>query len=472
MTIPSETNRSGPYSCNGATTSFPYAFKIYDEAHIRVILTDPAGFETDLTLGTDYSVSGAGSDGGGAVTTAAAYAAGNKITLVLNVPFTQSTDLENQGAYFAETIERSFDLLTQQTLQLRELVARSVVLPVTSSVAVTELVNATIALAEIQSQMVALVGIKPEIETVAGIAADVVAAQGNAETASAAAVVAAAKAVEAAASAAAAAVFDPSSYLSKSGNLAGLADKAVARANLALATVAASGAYGDLAGKPALGSAASRDVGTAAGQLVELLAGGKLPAVDGSLLTGILVSGIKNIRLITASGNVTPSAGVTKWVAFLVDSGQGWGATGAIGGSLTLRNGAAGGAGGIHILTVDAGTSYPAVIGASGGATSLSVGGVSKTTSNGAVAIPAAPGTQSFKSGIDYWGMSGCGGAGPFGLGAGGAGGVVNGGGQTGAGNPGVGYGSGAGGQAAASGTSPTAPEVLGGPGCILLWEF
>lgn len=205
MTIPSETNRSGPYSCNGATTSFPYAFKIYDEAHIRVILTDPAGLESDLMLGTDYAVSGAGSDGGGAVTTTAAYAAGNKITLVLNVPFTQSTDLENQGAYFAETIERSFDLLTQQTLQLRELVARSVVLPVTSSVAVTELVNATIALAEIQSQMVALVGIKPEIETVAGIAADVVAAQGNAQAATAGAAIATTKAGEAAASALAAA---------------------------------------------------------------------------------------------------------------------------------------------------------------------------------------------------------------------------------------------------------------------------
>lgn len=25
MTIASETNRSGPYACNGATTSFPYA---------------------------------------------------------------------------------------------------------------------------------------------------------------------------------------------------------------------------------------------------------------------------------------------------------------------------------------------------------------------------------------------------------------------------------------------------------------
>ena len=63
MTIASEANRSGPYACNGATTRFPFAFKIYDEAHIRVILTDPAGLEANLTLGTHYTVTGVGNDG-------------------------------------------------------------------------------------------------------------------------------------------------------------------------------------------------------------------------------------------------------------------------------------------------------------------------------------------------------------------------------------------------------------------------
>ncbi|CAI9399039.1 hypothetical protein ANOBCDAF_00189 [Pleomorphomonas sp. T1.2MG-36] len=228
-----------------------------------------------------------------------------------------------------------------------------------------------------------------------------------------------------------------------------------------------------LAGTVTVGLDLATPTETIAGEI-----GNKPVAPDGvhaaiaAALAGFSAGGVKNIRLITASGNVTPSAGVTKWVAFFVDGGQGWGAMGAAGGMLTLRNGAAGGAGGIHVLSVNDGTSYPATIGASGGATSLSVGGVSKTTSNGAVAIPAAPGTQSYSPGVSYSGMSGSGGAGPFGLGAGGAGGSVNGGGQTGPGNPGVGYGSGAGGQAAASGTSSTAPAVLGGPGCILIWEF
>ncbi len=125
MTIASEANRSGPYACNGATTRFPYAFKIFDEAHVRVILTDEAGIETTLALGTDYTVTGVGDDGGGAVETAVAHPAGCLVTLILNVPFTQGTDLENQGAYFAETIERALDEGVQRDLQLAEEVARA-----------------------------------------------------------------------------------------------------------------------------------------------------------------------------------------------------------------------------------------------------------------------------------------------------------------------------------------------------------
>lgn len=55
--------------------------------------------------------------------------------------------------------------------------------------------------------------------------------------------------------------------------------KAQAIANLALAAVAASGAYSDLTGKPV--------IGTAANNLVQLDGSAKLPAVDGSQLTNL-----------------------------------------------------------------------------------------------------------------------------------------------------------------------------------------
>ncbi|SFM96582.1 Microcystin-dependent protein [Pleomorphomonas diazotrophica] len=212
MTIASEANRSGPYACNGATKRFPYAFKIYDAAHIRVILTSAEGMETTLALGTDYTVAGVGEDGGGAVDTALAYPAGCLVTLILNVPFTQEIDLENQGAYFAETIERAIDQQTQMSLQLKEQVARAVILPVTSSVSVDELTSSVLSLADIQPQMSALAPIAQDIETVAGISGVVVAAEGHANTAVAAAAQATGKAAEAAASAAAAATWDPANY--------------------------------------------------------------------------------------------------------------------------------------------------------------------------------------------------------------------------------------------------------------------
>ena len=54
-----------------------------------------------------------------------------------------------------------------------------------------------------------------------------------------------------------------------------------------LATVATTGDYDDLTNKPTLGTAAALDVGTAAGEVVVLDGSARLPAVDGSQLTGL-----------------------------------------------------------------------------------------------------------------------------------------------------------------------------------------
>lgn len=54
-----------------------------------------------------------------------------------------------------------------------------------------------------------------------------------------------------------------------------------------LATVATTGAYSDLTGKPTLGTAAALDAGVSDGDVVVVQTGGKLPALDGSQLTGL-----------------------------------------------------------------------------------------------------------------------------------------------------------------------------------------
>src|SRR6056300_329570 len=70
-----------------------------------------------------------------------------------------------------------------------------------------------------------------------------------------------------------------------------------------LATVATTGAYSDLSGTPTLGTASAEDVGTSAGNVIQLNGSAQLPAVDGSLLTGITasVAALNNIGDVSAA---------------------------------------------------------------------------------------------------------------------------------------------------------------------------
>lgn len=77
-----------------------------------------------------------------------------------------------------------------------------------------------------------------------------------------------------------------------------------------LATVATTGAYADLSGKPTLGTAAALNVGTGASQVVQLDASSKLPAVDGSQLTNLPgAAGLTRVsNALTADVNLTDNA--------------------------------------------------------------------------------------------------------------------------------------------------------------------
>jgi hypothetical protein len=80
--------------------------------------------------------------------------------------------------------------------------------------------------------------------------------------------------------------------------------------NQALATVATSGAYSDLSGTPTLGTASAEDVGTSAGNVIQLNGSAQLPAVDGSLLTGITADvSTASIGALVDVTVTTPSAG-------------------------------------------------------------------------------------------------------------------------------------------------------------------
>lgn len=132
MTVSTETARSGPYLGNGATDTFAYEFRIQQDSDLLVTRLDEAGLETALSLGIDYSVTGVDQREGGDVVLAAPLPSGARLVITRDVPATQEVDLQNQGAFFAETIERAFDKLTMLAQQNKESDARTVTLPVVS----------------------------------------------------------------------------------------------------------------------------------------------------------------------------------------------------------------------------------------------------------------------------------------------------------------------------------------------------
>jgi len=109
--------------------------------------------------------------------------------------------------------------------------------------------------------------------------------------------------------------------LEAANNLSDLANAATARTNLGLATVASTGAYSDLTGTPTLGTAAALDVGTTANKVVQLNGSAQLPAVDGSLLTGVTadlsgasINDLSDVTITSATSGQVLSWNGASWV--------------------------------------------------------------------------------------------------------------------------------------------------------------
>lgn len=133
MTVATTTNRVS-YACDGATTVFPYTFKIFEDSDLEVILREIAtGAETTLTLTTHYTVSGAGDASGGNVTTVATYS--NAYTLVIRrvLDLVQETDYIEGDSFPANSHEDALDRLVMLAQQLSEELGRALKLAVTSS---------------------------------------------------------------------------------------------------------------------------------------------------------------------------------------------------------------------------------------------------------------------------------------------------------------------------------------------------
>lgn len=141
MTISSSaTPKAGPFIGNGVTTSFPFAFKVFAKSEVKVTLAVLAtGAESVLVLDSDYTITlnpDQNTNPGGSVTynpSGTPMASTHSLTLTSNVLETQGTDITNGGGFYPEVIEDALDRAVILVKQLREVISRSLTIPVSST---------------------------------------------------------------------------------------------------------------------------------------------------------------------------------------------------------------------------------------------------------------------------------------------------------------------------------------------------
>lgn len=136
MAISSSVRKAGPYVGNDATTVFPFAFKVFTAADVRVVRTSLAGIETDWTLDTEYAVTlnaDQDNDPGGYVTATTALPAAELLTLTSNLDITQPLVLTSNGGFYPRVINNAFDRITIIAQQIYETLGRAIKLPISST---------------------------------------------------------------------------------------------------------------------------------------------------------------------------------------------------------------------------------------------------------------------------------------------------------------------------------------------------
>ncbi|MCR9093460.1 MAG: hypothetical protein NXI30_04530 [bacterium] len=112
MTVSVETKRAQSNG-DGSTVAFPFGIPVKAETDIAVLKTATAtGVETPQVLTTDYTVTLTGSpagETGGVVNFLSAPASGERVTIYINAPLTQTASLPQSGPFLSEAVESALD---------------------------------------------------------------------------------------------------------------------------------------------------------------------------------------------------------------------------------------------------------------------------------------------------------------------------------------------------------------------------
>lgn len=126
MALSSETSKQ-IFVCTGGTV-YTVPFYFLQNADLTVYREDADGAVSTLTITTDYTVTGAGSESGGELTTIATYSDG-KLIVVRDVDYTQRLDLIQGDGFRPDTLEQELDRIVMQVQQLARKVGVSFQLP-------------------------------------------------------------------------------------------------------------------------------------------------------------------------------------------------------------------------------------------------------------------------------------------------------------------------------------------------------
>lgn len=151
MTISSETRKAGPFTGNGVTTAFPFAFKVFTTADVSVTLNVIAtGIQTTLTLTSDYTVAlnpDQNANPGGTVTynpSSVPMPSTKTLTIGSVVTNTQGYQPTNSGGWLPTNAGDAWDRATILIQQLAEKVTRSLRFPIVDGALTAEVPSAAL----------------------------------------------------------------------------------------------------------------------------------------------------------------------------------------------------------------------------------------------------------------------------------------------------------------------------------------
>lgn len=130
--ISTEIRRSQTYVGTGDVNSYTFPFRVFAADQVKVYVRAAGAASGTLLDTTQYSVTLASASAqtvGGTVTLSAPLAAGAKLVILSNIPYTQLLALQNQGAFNAEDLNAAWDKNTALSQQLLDRLDRAVLAP-------------------------------------------------------------------------------------------------------------------------------------------------------------------------------------------------------------------------------------------------------------------------------------------------------------------------------------------------------